>query len=206
MQDANVRGWTRESQVSPEMLRSVRVLNLQFLELAGKLPVHWSATRRPRLRMEVSGQIEPLSGPQKEAAANCPYALFDLRFQDDAYWRARLASVGPGTVADEIAMDESTLDFVRLALFFAWHVASTAALAAPLLLGMQQATAAVFRTMPIDCMPHLVGTEAVNLTARWNDCPSYWNALTGAALRPNPLQLRRIQLCGLQLAAAARLA
>jgi len=33
----------------------------------------------------------------------------------------------------------------------------------------------------------------------------YWCALAGAASRPNPGELRRIQLYGLQLAAAARL-
>jgi hypothetical protein len=97
------------------------------------------------------------------------------------------------------------VEFARLALFFAWHVASTAKLAAQLLFGMHEDTAAAFREATIDCLPSLAETEAVHLTARWNDCPAYWSALTGAASRQNAAGLRRIQLYGLQLAAAARL-
>jgi hypothetical protein len=102
-------------------------------------------------------------------------------------------------------VDRKTLEFVRLALFFAWHVASTTKLAAQLLLGMHEVTAAAFREATIDCLPSLAETEAGNLTARWNNCTAYWGALTGAASRQNPASLRRIQLYGLQLAAAARL-
>ena len=48
-------------------------------------------------------------------------------------------------------------------------------------------------------------TEAVHLTARWSDCAVYWSALVGAASAGNPAVLRRVQLHGLQLAAASRL-
>ena len=65
--------------------------------------------------------------------------------------------------------------------------------------------AAAFREATIDCLPSLAETEAGHLTARWNNCTAYWSALTGAAARENPASLRRIQLYGLQLAAAARL-
>src|ERR1700730_17481393 len=95
--------------------------------------------------------------------------------------------------------------FAALALFFAWHVACTTKLAAQLLLGMHEVTAAAFREATIDCLPSLAETEAGHLTARWNNCTAYWSALTGAASRENPASLRRIQLYGLQLAAAARL-
>jgi hypothetical protein len=48
-------------------------------------------------------------------------------------------------------------------------------------------------------------TEAAHLSARWGECTVFWSALTAAAARTEPAALRRVQLHGLQLAAAARL-
>ena len=52
-------------------------------------------------------------------------------------------------------------------------------------------------------IPALAAAEAMNLTARWSDCHSYWAALLGAAARADLTALRRVQLSGLQLAAAS---
>ena len=204
MQDVRVRTWLRDSDVSAEVLESLRELNHRFLDLATQ-PRDWGAAR-PWLPGAVSAQVAPLSAAQKSAAASCPYALFDLRFHDDRHWRTRLRGADPPSVAEELGVDAPTLEFVHLALFFAWHVAATTKLAAQLLLGMHEATIAAFRGATIDCLPALASTEAAHLTARWNDCGAYWTALARTASRPNQANLRRIQLYGLQLAAAARLA
>lgn len=204
MQDAHVGSWAREAHVSVEMRESVRELNRRFLELASCPPNGWDSARRG-LSPDVSAGVAPLSAAQKAAASNCPYALFDLRFHDDGHWQSRLRSAGQWRVAEESSVDAETLEFARLALFFAWHVASTSKLAAQLLLGMRDVTAAAFRSATIDCLPDLAVTEAAHLTARWNDCAPYWSALTRAAAGPDCAELRRIQLYGLQLAAAVRL-
>ena len=52
-------------------------------------------------RRRLAAQVAPLSAAQRAAAAGCPYALFDLRFQDDAHWRARLQNADDWRVADE---------------------------------------------------------------------------------------------------------
>ena len=149
--------------------------------------------------------MAPLSAAQRAAAADCPYALFDLRFQDHGYWRGRLQNPGAWRVAEESVVDDETSNFVRLALFYAWHVASTAGIAAQLLLGMNGHTATAFRRVTVNQLPALAVTESAHLSARWSDCAAYWSALTAAASRANPAALRRVQLSGLQLAAAARL-
>jgi hypothetical protein len=205
MQDAYVGSWARESHLSPGILESLRDLNHQFLDLAAAR-TGW-----------VAGRVAALSAAQRAAAAGCPYALFDLRFQDDGHWRERLQNLGSWYVADESAVDDqgddrgddrgddNTVAFVRLALFYAWHVASSEGLKAQLLLGMNGGIAGEFRRITVNQLPSLVATEARHLSARWSGCTTYWNALTAAALRTDLKALRRVQLHGLQLAAAARL-
>ncbi|HEX3948492.1 MAG TPA: hypothetical protein VHW95_01430 [Steroidobacteraceae bacterium] len=195
MQESFAGNWDRQSHLSVEHLNSVRGLNRRFLDLAGKGLV------LPGLGM----QLAPLSPAQRAAAANCPYALFDLRFADDAYWRSRLQMLGAWRIADEPRADADTVDFVRLALFYTWHVASGAGLTAHLLLGMHNHTAEALRRVAVDALPDLALSEAANLSARWSSCNAYWTALISAAGRPDPAALRRVQLSGLQLAAATQL-
>ena len=194
MQEAFVGNWTQESHLSAEILDSLRDLNHRFLDLTAARTRDW-----------VAGCVAPLSAAQRAAAAGCPYALFDLRFQDDGYWCSRLQAPGSWRVADEVGADDETVNFVRLALFYAWHVASSAGLKPQLLLGMNGGTAAAFRRITVNRLPSLVATEAVHLSARWNGCTAYWSALTAAASSADAAALRRVQLYGLQLAAAARL-
>ena len=155
MQDAYVGSWARESHLSPGILESIRDLNHQFLDLAAAR-TGWVAAR-----------VGALSAPQRAAAAGCPYALFDLRFQDDGHWRERLQNLRSWYVADESAVDDqeddNTVGFVRLALFYAWHVASGEGLKAQLLLGMNGGTAGEVRRITVNQLPALAATEASRL-------------------------------------------
>ena len=192
MQEAIIGSWARESQLSAGILGSLYDLNHRFLDLAA-VRAGWVATR-----------VAALSAAQRAAAAGCPYALFDLRFQDDGHWRLRLQNLGR-CVADESAVDDDTVSFVRLALFYAWHVAASDGIKAQLLLGMNGITAAAFRRLTVNQLPGLVASEAKHMSPRWSGSAIYWGSLTAAAARTDPKALRRVQLHGLQLAAAARL-
>jgi hypothetical protein len=205
MQEAFVGGWARQPHFSLEMLGSVHDLNHRFLDLVGAPPGDWRLPGGLKLPSEVSAQVAPLCAAQRSAAANCPYALFDLRFHDDEYWRTRLGKANHWRIADQTLPEDDTVNFVRLALFYAWHVASTANLAAQLLLGMSELTAAAFRSVTVNCLPELVASEVDTLSARWCTSGAFWGALVRAASRKDAAQLRRVQLFGLQLAAAARL-
>jgi hypothetical protein len=196
MQEAIVGNWAQDSHLSAQTLGSLRDLNHRFLDLLAAR-AEW-----------VAGQVAPLSSAQRAAAAGCPYALFDLRFQDEVHWRLRLQNAGSWNagswrVADESAADDATISFARIALFYVWHVASGASLGAQLLLGMNGNTAAAFRRITVNQLPALAVTEAAHLSARWSGCHSYWSALTAAAASSDAAALRRVQLYGLQLAAAA---
>ena len=121
MQDAYAPGWSGESHLSAETLGSLHELNHRFLGL------------------NLGPAERALSPEQRLALARCPYALFDLRFHDDAHWLPRLQAAPGWRVADQAAADGECAEFARLALFFAWHLASTTALAAQLVLGMNAA-------------------------------------------------------------------
>ena len=205
MQDAFVGTWAQESHLSAEMLGSLRDLNHRFLDLTAARMALWADPGGTAASLHLARQVAPLSVAQRAAAAACPYALFDMRFQDDGYWRSRLQSAGAWRVAEESTADDDTVTFVRLALFYAWHVATTAGVAAQVLLGMNGNTATAFRRITVNQLPALVVTESAHLSARWSDCAAYWSALTAAASRADPAALRRVQLYGLQLAAASRL-
>jgi hypothetical protein len=209
MQEAISGNWVREPHLTTEQLSSMRGLNLRFLDLAARVAGQWDACRPAGggCSMLVAGlaqQLAPLSRTQRVAVASCPYALFDLRFENETYWQARLVQHAACRVADG-SLDADVVDFTRLALFYAWHVSSTAGLAAQILLGMSPVTVTAFRGLGVNSLPGLAASEAVNLGARWHNSAAYWKALIGAAERADPSALRRVQLYGLQLAAAARL-
>ncbi len=204
MQEAFIGGWSRQTSFSVEVLAPLYDLNLRFLDLVGARVAGWRIPGAPSLPGAAAEQVAPMSPSQKAAAAHCPYALFDLRFHDEAHWHARLHGAGQWRIADEAAQEE-TANFVRLALIYAWHVAATTRYAAPLLLGMTERTASAFRATTLNCLQALVASETEHLSARFCNCGAYWSALTSAATRRDEHRLRRIQLFGLQLAAAALL-
>ncbi len=194
MDDAIQGGWAGGNRPRSDILISLRELNRRFLGLAA------SAGRDSPL-----SRIAALSPDQQAAAANCPYALFDVRFGDAQHWSQRLRAAGAWVVADAPAVDAATLEFVRLALFYVWHITNTAPLRAQLLLGMPPEVTAAFAAQTVDRLPGVAVVEAANLTARWHSCDAYWNALIAAAAGPESAALRRAQLRGVQFAAAARL-
>jgi hypothetical protein len=173
---------------------SLRELNRRYLGIAVSAG---SALLLPR--------VAGLSPAQLAAAADCPYALFDLRFGDEQYWSRRLLSQSVWHIADAPLVAPEVVEFARLALFYVWHVASGAPLHAQLLLGMPRNVAAAFALLTVDRLPGIAIAEACNLTPRWHTCDAYWNALIDAAARPSAAALRRAQLRGIQFAAAARL-
>ncbi len=177
---------------APRDLGSLRELNQRFLEL------DWT-------RAAFGGRIAALTQAQRGAAADCPYALFDLRFGDGDYWQLRLQHAQSWHVADQEAIGADLAEFMRLALFYAWHAASAARLSARFALLMHERTAAALSRITVNRIPDLVVTESTTLSARWNHCAQFWSALMLAAASGDAQRLKRVQLSGIQVAAAAQL-
>jgi hypothetical protein len=204
MRDGFIGGWSRQPSFSIEVLAPLHDLNLRFLDLARAHAGDWRTAGTLGLPAGASERLAPLTASQRAAAAHCPYALFDLRFNDEAHWNTRLHGAEQWRIADDGAQEDAA-NFVRLALFYAWHVAATTRHAAQLLLGMSERTAIAFRASTLNCLPALVASETANLSARFVNCDAYWSALVSAAVGRDEHKLRRVQLFGLQLAAAALL-
>ena len=189
MQDPIIEPWTRETPITGETGRTLRELNLGFLDLDGV----------------ADPEILALPPARKAAIADCPYALFDLHFEDDAYWRTRLDTALPDRVAESGASNPAVVTFVRNALIYAWHLATSANLQARVALGMGPRTAAAFADATFLRLTRIADAEAPDLAPRWPRCTAFWAGLAEAAESADRTRLRRIQLYGLQLAVATRL-
>lgn len=205
MQEAFVGGWLHRPHFSPEALAPLHDLNHRFLDVLAAQRDDWHAVPHLPEGQELGGALAALSPAQRHAAARCPYAIFDLRFHDDEHWRQHFERPGSWRVADGAAHDGETVEFVRLALFYAWHVACSAQLDAQVLLGMNEYTASAFRKVTLNSLPRLASSAAPELRPRWGTRARFWSALLRAATRSDGECLRRAQLFGLQLSAAARL-
>jgi hypothetical protein len=177
---------------APRDLESLRELNLRFLEL------DWT-------RAAFGGRIAALTRTQRAVMADCPYALFDLRLADYEYWQLRLQDASPWHVADCAPIGADHAEFMGLALFFAWYSASAAKLSAKLALCMHERTAAALGAVTVNRIPDLVATESAALSARWSHCVPFWSALALSAASGDAQRLKRVQLSGIQLAAATHL-
>ena len=201
MPESAVGAWTEGTNLLGETFGALFDLNQRFLDLL----LHGEGWRdRFGLAPATVAAIETMSQARRAALAACPYALFDVRFTDNAYWRARLSGPAQWRVADQVEQHE-TRDFTRLCLFYAWHVATRGVEQSQLQLGMGCETVRAFRRVTLNELALLADHETEHLRARWHQNPNFWNALTTAAAGADPHALKRTQLYGLQLTAAARL-
>ncbi|HLW24150.1 MAG TPA: hypothetical protein VKT22_07295 [Steroidobacteraceae bacterium] len=205
MQPALIGPWTRQPHFSLEALAPLHDLNQRFLDLLAERGAGWPMREHATQSASVGRALASLTPAQRVQAARCPYALFDLHFHDEAHWRGRLERACVWRVEDAAPVDGELGEFVHLALFYAWHVAASARLSPQVLLGMHAGTARAFRAATLNALPALALSEALRLEPRWSAHGSFWGTLIRAASRSDEARLRRVQLFGLQLAAAARL-
>ena len=195
----------QDAILSPQLLRSLGELNRRFLDLAGAGANPGVSEWHLRVPAELALRIARLTQDRRAAVATCPYALFDMRFCDEAHWHSALQAGARWRVNDISPADAGTAEFVQLALFYCWHLATSSPRSATLILGMSERTARSLASVTLDKLPGLFESQRHHLSLRWAGCRSFWLALTGAASVPESRNLRRTQLFGLQVAAAARL-
>jgi hypothetical protein len=153
-----------------------------------------------------------LDAPQRRRLAAQPMLLFGIGFEDGARWQALsdgvLAADAPRRIAESWPRP-APVQYARLLVHYAWHLARTAPLTAGLVAGMAGASAAALRACHVEHLDVLADRSAQWLRPRWLDAPCLWNDLLRVARAEanaglaRSVALRAVQRAGAALAAAA---
>jgi hypothetical protein len=147
---------------------------------------------------EVAARAAALAPAARALAARCPYALFNLQFENAAFW----SEAARGPPAPVPAGGSEALAFAHTAVFMAWHLAQGDELAAALVLGMTPAVRAAWRALPLSAVTPAADAAWPALRARWAEHRLFWPALIAAAEARDALAMDQVRRLGLQLLAA----
>jgi hypothetical protein len=183
--------------LEPSALDAIRASNLAFLALVSRRqrePVG-PAWGLDAATVRSVGRLDPFA---RRAVAGLPYTLFNLRFEDAAFWRDVVREVGrPGSGS---LSDEAT--FARTAVFLAWHLVQGNDMAPAMVLGMTPAVVDAWRGLPLSALDHAATRALPRLEGRWGDNARFWPKLVAAARADSALGTLAVRELGLQLLAA----
>jgi hypothetical protein len=177
-------------------LAAIREANESFLVLLGSSAAEPGGPAALGLPVHVAARVGELGSAERARVADCPYTLFNLRFDDPQFWRSLL----PERVT--AAEPPARLDFARTAVFLAWHLAHSNALAAALVLGMSGEVQRAWRAIPLSVLDAASHIVLPHLSARWGSHPTFWARLLAGAGAAGPGTAESVRLLGLQLLAA----
>ena len=199
MPPAGAATWTASELPGTRVLSSLRASNLAFLDLL--------ADAAPLAAAGSAGVVLPRLEPPAAAPAArqavveaLPFALFDLRYRDDPFWRA--AAAGAAAVHDAAAcprVDPSLRSFARIAVVFSWHAVEVCTPSASLVLGASAGVLRLLGDLPLALLEPLSGRVAPAVAARFAQRALFWERLGQCLRDPDSRQLERLRLLGLQL-------
>jgi hypothetical protein len=198
VRDGSEAGYAAPAVLDGVTLAAISEANGAFLELLAA-----SAEERPGatalgLPRAMALKVRALDSAARAQIADCPYTLFNLRFEEPAFWSSLLRQRAPG--GGEPA---ARVAFARTAVFFAWHLAHSNELAAALVLGMSTEVRRAFRAIPLSVLERATHVVLPHLTARFGTHPTFWQRLLDGAESRSAASAESARLLGLQLLAAA---
>jgi hypothetical protein len=160
---------------------------------------------RPRLIGGLRDLWQALDAAAQQRCAACPYLLLDAGFSEPARWDGGALS---GGVRDADAPNAyfsgpSGVVLLRRALVLAWHLARSNRLTARVVLGMSLECAERIGGRALRELEALAESRPLWILPRWEAETKVWRQMIQAALDGRETALRRVQLRGLQLLAAA---
>jgi len=138
-------------------------------------------------------------------ASRIPLLLFDLHFQDDAWWTRQAQWQAPSL--NEVLSAHSEpgnpvlLGLARSALVLAWHTARTDRDAARVMLGLSPAVANVVTQLHLQNIDALAARHHSEMTPRWPCDKALWKFLLNAGKGKDGLADNVLALQCLSLAA-----
>lgn len=143
-----------------------------------------------------------LNGAARKRAADMPFLLIELHFQDPHWWRVAQdprpqrrqygmrSPVFPGKLAGELT---------RETLMFAWSTVLLDRGAASILLGMAPAVRSIIADFGPQDVERIAARYSRHLQPRWQDLPSFWGKLLNAARADDADALYESRLHGVQM-------
>ncbi|MGE0465344.1 MAG: hypothetical protein AB7P44_02730 [Steroidobacteraceae bacterium] len=199
---ADNAGWRERGLLDSATRRALVSVNLAFLDLAAELAEEGRLKQIPGLPPRALNSLLGL-----EAASNLcerlPFALFDLRFADSAFWAAEI--VAAGGMQDGFALpaaDKRIVAFTRAVIMVAWHLAQTRASCARLVFGASPATVAAIAAMPVASVDRVARRVCLALSARFGSRTRFWLQFEGCAAQPNERSVALLRQLGLQIQGA----
>ncbi len=196
--DADGGGYLSHAVLDDSTRTSIRETNAAFLMLVAHRHAAWPGGGAFGLDAGSVARIAALDPAGRRASADCPYTLFNLRFEDAEFWEA--IARDPGARGTAGVTGEAA--FARTAVFLAWHLAQHSDLAAALVLGMTASVQMAWRRLPLSALDGAASAVLPQLAARWGDHPRFWPKLLEAVAPVDRARADAVRLLGLQLLAA----
>lgn len=179
----------------------IHELNREYLQVLLAEP------RVPRfgcLPPSLLDRLEALSPTARDAMAECPYALYSLRFDDAGFWEALGEQWDAQSLGQRPARSapSAARSLCEVALFLAWHVAVCNPLATGLLYGMPPGVAQGLARRPLRWLQRVAADYPDLMMPRWPTNRCFWPNLIDAAGGGDAQRLRMARLLGSQLIAA----
>jgi len=191
---------------SDRVIDELHAINYCYLQLliAGLSNVD-STPEQWRLAAAIAKSLAQLSDGALSLAAQCPYSLFDVAFDDFERWRRycecpsdHLLSVGGRRCV-----------FANTALFFAWHFTNAdeprIQVQARIVLGLDPRIAQLLRRISLPKLMEIAPHVGSTMRPRWLKHPRFWPDLISTASQRSPNKLRAVRLLGRQMLAAEAL-
>ncbi len=194
--------WSERTLLAGATRRALMSINLAFLGLAGELADEGRLKQIPGLPPRAIDSLIGLeAGPR--LCERLPFALFDLRFADGAFWSAEVAAAGGVQDAATLpAADERIVAFTRAAIMIVWHLSQARATVARLAFGASPATIVAIAGMPVAGVERLARRVAASLSARFGSRARFWLQFEGCASRPDPHAVDVLRQLGMQIQGA----
>src|ERR1700691_580581 len=183
------------------LLGPVAEINEQMLECLRLMAVD-NAPQAPRLVTLLREDWQRLELKAQRRLSACPYLLLDAGFAQPQRWDW-MASAGVMEATPRCAYfaGHGAVGLVRRTLVLAWHLARSNRVTARVILGMSPLSAERIAATRLTDLESLAELAPGWITPRWEQQPNVWRQLIAAGCRGQPLQLRQVQLRGLQLLA-----
>lgn len=180
-----------------QALARVHALNERCLEL---LTQSARADRQSLAFVHQSrGLWNGLNATARKRAAQTPFLLMDVHFQEIQWWRGAQSARAlqrPSLILETVFKGKLAAELMRETLMLAWNTVTMDRRIACLLFGMAPAVSRVIAEFGPQDVERIAARYRSHLRPRWHDFPTYWNNLLIASRDDDEAALEECRLHG----------